>query len=200
MFGCIRRDTGYNIHHYNNKKLGGGNVALDSGLFIAIAEIAGVFVGFGALISVTRRDEIEAAQLARIRGLVTVGLMMIIVALIPVGFDLYGVIDHNLWFMSSLIFFSLNWVVIILSFRDPVNRELMSAQTRTNPIISVLFWLLLEVPLQLPLILTILGLYPHLEPAFYTTALLFSLFEGAFALVQLVYSQEGPQEPNETTA
>jgi hypothetical protein len=31
--------------------------------FATIAEIAGVFVGFGALISVTRRDQIEVADL-----------------------------------------------------------------------------------------------------------------------------------------
>ena len=167
-------------------------MALDLVLFIAIAEIAGVFVGFGALISVTRQNEIEPAQLARIRGLVTMGLGIIVAALIPVALTLYGVTDHTLWFLSSIIFFSLNWVVIILSFRDPINRELMKSETHSSPVISVLFWLLLEVPFQVLLVLTILGLYPHLEPAFYTTALLFFLFQAAFALVQLVYSQAGP--------
>ena len=167
-------------------------MALDLVLFIAIAEIAGVFVGFGALISVTRRGEIEPAQLARIRGLVTMGLGIIVAALIPISLNLYGVSDHTLWFTSSLIFFSLNWIVIIMSFRDPVNRELMAKQTQRNPISSVLFWLLLEVPFQILLVLTILGLYPHLEPAFYTTALLFYLFQAAFALAQTVYSQADP--------
>jgi hypothetical protein len=167
-------------------------VALDLVLFIAIAEIAGVFVGFGALISVTRRGEIEPAQLARIRGLVTMGLGIIVAALIPVALNLYGFSDHTLWFISSIIFFSLNWGVIILSFRDPMNRELMKAETRSRPVFSVLFWLLLEGPFQVVLVLTILGLYPHLEPAFYTTALLFYLFQAAFALVQLVYSQASP--------
>ena len=167
-------------------------MALDLVLFIAIAEIAGVFVGFGALISVTRQNEIEPAQLARIRGLVTMGLGIIVAALIPVGLNLYGVTDHTLWFISSLIFFSLNWVVIILSFRDPVNRELMNIQMRTSPVKTVLFWLLLEVPFQVLLVLTMLGLYPHLEHAFYTTALLFFLFQAAFALTLLVYSQVSP--------
>lgn len=37
-------------------------MTVDSVLFIAIAEIAGVFVGFGALISVTRRSDVEPAQ------------------------------------------------------------------------------------------------------------------------------------------
>jgi len=106
--------------------------------------------------------------------MVTIGLGLIIVALIPVGLNLYGVSDHILWFMSSLIFFSLNWMVIILSFRDPINRDLLNSGMRTSPVITVLFWLLLEIPLQLPLVLTMLGLYPLLEPAFYTTALLFN--------------------------
>ncbi|MDO8124162.1 MAG: hypothetical protein Q6364_07250 [Candidatus Hermodarchaeota archaeon] len=124
--------------------------------------------------------------------MVTIGLGLIIVALIPVGLNLYGVSDHILWFMSSLIFFSLNWMVIILSFRDPINRDLLNSGMRASPVITVLFWLLLEIPLQLPLVLTMLGLYPLLEPAFYTTALLFNLFQAAFALVQLVYSQAVP--------
>lgn len=172
---------------------------INSGLLISIAEIAGIFVGFGALIGVTREKKIAAAQLGRIRGMVTIGLGLIIVALIPVGLDLYGVSDHTLWFTSSFIFFSLNWAVIILSLRDPVNRELMKNEAKTHPVISVLFWLCLEVPLQAPLILTMLGLYPNLEPAFYTTSLLFNLFQAAFALVQLVHSQVSMQVPDKTT-
>jgi len=51
---------------------------LGVGLFLAIAEIAGVFVGFGALISFTRRAEIEAEQLGQIRAVVTIGLVVIV--------------------------------------------------------------------------------------------------------------------------
>jgi hypothetical protein len=160
--------------------------------FVGIAHIAGIFVGFGALISVTGKDEIEVSRLVRIRGLVTVGLGVIIAALIPIGFDLYGISGHILWFLCSLIFLILNWVVIILGLRNPENRELMINQMRASPVMAVFFWLLLEVPLQVPLILTLLGLFPNLEPAFYTTALLFNLFEAAFVLTQLVYSQVGP--------
>ena len=43
-------------------------MSLDIALFVAIAEIAGVFVGFAALISVTGRDEVSAAQLAQVRA------------------------------------------------------------------------------------------------------------------------------------
>jgi hypothetical protein len=160
-------------------------------VFVGIAHIAGIFVGFEALISSTRKDEIGVSQLVQIRGLVTVGLGVIVAALIPIGFDLYGIKGHILWFLCSLIVLSLNWAVIILGLRNPENRELMKSQMRASPVMAVFFWLLLEVPLQVPLILTLLGLFPDLEPAFYTTSLLFNLFEAAFVLTQLVYSQVG---------
>lgn len=164
-------------------------MAVDLFLLVAIAEIAGIFVGFGALIGVTRPNEIAADQLARLRGLVTIGLTIIITSLIPVALDLYGVTDHILWFVSSLFFYSLNWIVIIMAFRDPVNRELMKSETQRSPVKTVFFWLLLEVPFHVLLILTMLGLFLSLEPAFYTTALLIYLFQAAFALVQLVHSR-----------
>ena len=41
----------------------------------------------------------------------------------------------------------------------------------------------------MPLILAVLGLFPDLGVAFYTTALAFNLFEAAFILAQFVYSQ-----------
>ena len=173
---------------------------LEAGLLIAIAEIAGIFVGFGALIGATRRNEIELFQLSRIRGVVIVGLMVIAVALIPVVLDLYGFTGHNIWFLSSLVFFILNLAAIILSLRGSESRELWTSHTRATPISTVFFWLALEVPLQATLILTMLGWYPNLEPAFYVTALLFSLFQAAFVLTQIVYSQEDKHVPTETAA
>ena len=161
----------------------------DADLFGAIAQIAGVFVGFGALISVTRRNEIEVSQLGQIRAVVTIGLVVIVAALIPVGLGRYGITGHDLWLVSSLAFLVLIWAVIILSLREAENRQFMSARTRANPLMSGIFWLLLEVPMQIPLVLAVLGSYPDLEPAFYTTALVLNLFEAAFVLAQLVYSQ-----------
>ena len=163
-------------------------------IFIGIAHIAGVFVGFAALISIIRRDEIDVFRLSRIRAVVTIGLFVIIGALIPIGFDLYGFSSHILWFICSLIFLALNLLMGILSLLNPENREFMIAQIRDNPLKSFFFWLLFELPLQASLILIILGLFPDLEHALYTTALFFNLFEAVFTLVQLVYSQGGPSK------
>jgi hypothetical protein len=78
--------------------------------------------------------------------------------------------------------------------RAPENRQFMKDRTRANPAVAIFFWLLLEIPMQIPLILTILGLYPDLEPAFYITALVLNLFEAAFILAQIVYSQASAPE------
>ncbi|UCD96981.1 MAG: hypothetical protein JSV35_02720, partial [Candidatus Bathyarchaeota archaeon] len=152
----------------------------DVELFIAIAEIAGVFVGFGALISLTRQNAIEFSQLGRLRGVVSIGLIVIVAALIPVGLSRYGVTDHDLWLGCSLIFLFLVWSTSILSLRKSEYRDLLTQQSRESPFTSMFFWILLEAPIHVSLILTVIGIYPDLEPAFYTTALLFHLFEAAF--------------------
>jgi len=167
---------------------------LDVDLFITIAEIAGIFVGFGALIGVTRRTTIEISTIWRIRGLVTIGLGVIVGALIPIGLSRYGLTDHDLWFTCGVIYFVLNLIFSIWTLRKPEVRKLVTTEVATNPVTGLFFWLLLEIPLQVPLILIILGLYPDLDPAFYTTALFFSLFEAAFILAQFVYSQMSKKE------
>jgi archaellum biogenesis protein FlaJ (TadC family) len=115
--------------------------------------------------------------------------VVIVAALIPIGFNRFGLAGHILWFLCSLIYLCLNWAVIILSMRNPENKKLMSIQMQSSPVKTMILFLSLEIPLQLPLILSLLGLYPNLEPAFYTAALFFNLFEAALVLAQLVYMQ-----------
>lgn len=159
-------------------------------LFITIAEIAGVFVGFAALIAVTRRSEIDAAQLGQIQAVVTIGLLVVVAALVPVGLGAYGIRDGSLWVASSLVYLTLNWVVILIALRRAENRQIASAQARSSPLTAALFWLL-EIAVQLPLLLVVFGVNRDLDLAFYMTALVFHLFEAAFILAQLVYSQVG---------
>ncbi len=158
-------------------------------LFIALAEIAGVFIGFGALISVTRRSEVEAAQLGQIRAVVTIGLVVMVAALIPIGLDSYGLKGRSLWFVSSALFLALSWAVIVLSLRRPENRQVTVAQARSSPLKAIFWWVLLELPVQITLLLAVFGVRPDLDPALYLTALVFNLFEAVFVLAQLVYSQ-----------
>lgn len=172
-------------------------MSADLALFVAIAEIAGVFVGFAALISVTGRDEVAPAQLPQVRAVVTVGLVVIVAALVPVGLEQYGLSSSALWRVSSLLFLLLVWVVIVLSLRRPENRTLMATHARTSPALAGLFWGVLEVAIQVPLLLAVLGVRPDLAQAFYTTALVVHLFEAAFVLGQFVYARISPPTVDE---
>ena len=118
--------------------------------------------------------------------------LLIVAALVPVGISRYGLTGHDFWFVCSIIFLFLVWAQILLSLRKSKYRELLTKQTLGSPVGSMFFWLCLEVPIHVSLVLAIIGIYPDLEPAFYTTALLFHLFEATFLLVQIVNYQMRP--------
>lgn len=162
----------------------------EADLFIALAGVAGVFVGFGALISAGPETGRSGAQLGRIRTSVTNGLVVIVAALIPVTLARYQLSGHALWLASSLIFLVISWMVIVTALRRAEFRELALSQVRSRPIQSGFFWVMLELPVQVPLLMTVLGINPDLEPAYYLTALVFNLFQAAFVLTQFVYAQE----------
>jgi hypothetical protein len=168
-------------------------IVQDVVLFMTIAEISGVFVGFAALISVTRRSEIDESQLGQIRAVVTIGLMVVVAALLPVAFSAYEVRGHPLWVVASVVYLVLNWAVIVLALRRPENRRLAATQARTTPVAATFFWLL-ELPIQIPLLLIVFAANRELDGAFYLTALIFHLFEAALVLAQLVYAQVGRHE------
>jgi hypothetical protein len=170
----------------------------DMELLLVIAEITGIFVGFGALISLSRPKDADDWQILQIRGVVSIGLMVFVVALLPVLLSRYGVEGHLLWFVCSLIFLVLNWGSLIQGFRSSESRSMAATQARSHPIRTLFFWLLLEVLMQAPLYLILLGWYPDLDSAFYTTSLLFNLFEGVYVLAQVVYGQAPESDSDHT--
>ena len=59
-------------------------------MLLALAGIAGVFVGFGALIGFTGSGVNEGPEVTYVRGVVTVGIMVTLTALVPVVISRYG--------------------------------------------------------------------------------------------------------------
>jgi hypothetical protein len=170
----------------------------DLELLLVIAEITGIYVGFGALISLSRPKDADASQIVQVRGVVSIGLTVFVVALLPVLLSRYGIEGHPLWFACSLIYLVLNWGSIIQGFRESEGRALAATQARTQPLRTIFFWLLLEVLMQGPLYLILLGVFVDLGSALYTTSLLFNLFEGVYVLAQLVYGNPPPSDSNHT--
>jgi hypothetical protein len=169
----------------------------DADLLVALAGIAGVFVGFGALISTRDADR---SELWLIRNVVNEGLMVVATALVPVAIARYDLAGHELWRLCSLIVLVGDWVVIILLHTRREHMAMQALQTRATRVTLAFLFLLLEVPFQLALILVVLGVFPDVEPALYLTAVVLALFQGAGLLVMLVYSQGRPAAASDPVA
>jgi len=151
-------------------------------LFISLSAIAGIFIGFGALITISTPN--DKMTLGLLRGIVSVGLLTMVGCLIPVLLGRYGIENYSLWRWSSGTFLSLIWFALL----HPAARQVLLAQFKLNLKAALFFWIVVEIPIQLPLILTIFGVYPDLHPAFYTTAIILNLVQGGILLVQIVYA------------
>jgi hypothetical protein len=168
----------------------------DADLMLSLAEIAGVFVGFGALISVRSGGPSEAYELMYVRGVVWVGILVVVAALAPVTISRYGIAGHEVWLGCSLFVLALFWGMVVVNNRTPEHAAAFPEARATilrYVIPPVLLWGLMTVSL----VLVVLGLLPDLEPALYITAVVAILFQAAIYLLQLVYSRGHPQTASE---
>jgi hypothetical protein len=165
----------------------------DTELFLSLAEIAGVFVGFGALISVRSGGPSDAHEVAYIRPVVTLAICVVVAALAPVIVSRYGVTGHGLWLVCSLLALVLFLGLWTVNYRTPEMHEERAAASRAEIAPGVAANMLLVVPLVIALILVVLGLFPDQEPALYLTAVGLILFLDALNLLFLVFSQRRPQ-------
>jgi hypothetical protein len=166
----------------------------DAEVLLALAGIAGVFVGFGALISVRSEGTGGIYELTYVRGVVWKGLLVVVAAVFPVMLERYGITDHALWGPSSLLVIVLYWAMILVNNLMSEHRAVLAAARRRTLIATVaITTLLFDIPLNGALILVILGALPEQEPALYVTAVAIVLLEAAFDLLSFVYSQNRPQ-------
>jgi hypothetical protein len=161
---------------------------LDLDLLVAVAGIAGVFVGFGALISATG----DAEQLWLVRTMVTGGLEVIVAALIPVVLASYGVGGRDLLVASAAAFLAIDWAVILFlhSRRDYMAFRVL--QERGARAALGVQTVALEIPLQAALVIVILGVFPAQDAALYLTAVVLALVQAAGLLVIYVYTRGRP--------
>jgi hypothetical protein len=73
----------------------------DAELFLSLAGIAGVFVGFAALIAVRSGGPSDPLEVAPMRMLVSMAMLTIVAALAPVALGRYDLTDHEVWALSS---------------------------------------------------------------------------------------------------
>ncbi len=161
----------------------------ETDLLLSLAEIAGVFLGFGALISIRSASTSEAYELTYIRSVVEMGTQVVVVALVPVALSHYGITGHTVWLVSSLAFLAVFWGMFAMDLRVPETRAIAAATTWTRRAVSALLY----VPIQIALVIVVLGLFPDQEPALYLTAVGLLLVLAASFLLSLAYSFGRPQ-------
>jgi Flp pilus assembly protein protease CpaA len=165
----------------------------DTELFLSMAEIAGVFVGFGALISVRGGGASGAVEVTGIRWVVSIAIWVVVAALAPVIISRYDLAGHELWVVCGLLALVLWFGVWAVNRRTPEMWEADKAYTRAQIAGQVAAYSLLAVPMIGALIVVVLGLFPDQEQALYLTAVGLGLFLGALTLLMLVFSQRRPQ-------
>lgn len=161
----------------------------DADLFLELAGIAGVFVGFGALIAV-RSSGASPDEVGLMRGVVSFGLLTIVAALAPVTVSRFATTEHQVWALSSaLVLVGLVGLIVVM-VRTPEYRENMAATWRSRGLKSIEN--IASVPLDLALgivpIVILLGLAPELEAALYFVLVVLLLLGAGWVLLDLVFS------------
>jgi hypothetical protein len=161
----------------------------DADLLVQLAAIAGVFVGFGALIAVRSGGASDAHEVAYIRSIVSIAVWVAVAALAPVTLGRYGLAGHDLWLACSVLALVLVLVGFAVNSRTAeMRQEYSQARLMREGAINAL----LLASLVVTLILVALGLVPDQEPALYLTAVELGLLATALTLLMLVFSQRRP--------
>ena len=162
----------------------------DPSLYLAVAQIAGIFVGFGGIIGSLGdfHARTEAAKL--LQSVVTLSLGVMTAALIPATLMQFRLDPQMLWHLSAAAFLLLLWVggTCVVVF-DPEYRQWFREHFRRAPLFAMLFWIGLEVPIQVALFLALFNVVPEWSEGFVVTALMFNLFQAATLLTRFLFEK-----------
>lgn len=161
----------------------------DLDLFIHLAEIAGVFVGFGALIAI-RSGPLR--ELSDIRWVMTTGIWVVIAALCPIIVSRYGTSGHELWLVNSILALITFAIMLVVNSTTPEIKSDRAETFATTPMAVILLWAVPTIwlpvgALVVTLVIVALGLFPSQEEAIYVTAVGLGLFMGAMGLFSTVF-------------
>ena len=168
----------------------------DTELFLSLAEIAGVFVGFGALIAVRSGSAGEPQEVAPMRLVVGLGMLTVIAALAPVTLGGYDLGDHEVLVLSSTLVAIVLVVLWFIHVRSPEYKAAVPIVMATRPAIQNALEnaasLLIIGGSALALAAIVLGVAPELEVALYFTVVVLLLVMAAWMLLWLVFMERRP--------
>lgn len=171
----------------------------DADLFLSLAGIAGVFVGFGALIAVRSGGPSEVDEIAAMRVVVSMGMLSVVAALAPVALGRYDLTGHQVWALSSLVVLVGLVVMLVAMARTPEYRAGWAAEptrlrqsSRWVTAVEGAAYMLLMSALVLTPIIVMLGVAPELEAALFFTLVVLILLGAGWTLLGLVFAQRRP--------
>jgi 1,4-dihydroxy-2-naphthoate octaprenyltransferase len=171
-------------------------------LFMELAGIAGVFVGFGALIAVRSGGPTDPKEVAPIRGAVATGVLTVMAALAPVTLGFFDLTQHQVWALSSALALIGMAVFAAALFRTPEYRAMAAGEVEEARRSSRSRWLvvlrdvvlnaLLSLTYLLLPIVILLGVAPDLEAGLYFALVALILLGAAWMLLLPVFAQRVP--------
>jgi hypothetical protein len=165
----------------------------DADLFMELAAIAGVFVGFGALIAVRSGGSAsDAFEVAWMRGVVSIGLMACFAALAPVVISRYGLTEHEIFALSSILFLVGFIGVFAINNLSPEARVAEEPIPRSIKVVRFAVWAPSMIVLLLSPIAIALGVAPVREEALCFTLVALALLWSAISLLMLVFTGRRP--------
>ena len=98
----------------------------------------------------------------------------------------YRLAPEVVWRISSLVFLAIIWAGWLYAYMTSSSNSGVAARAREASNLTVILWLALEVAIDVPLLLVVLGFFTPYAGALYTTAVIAALFQAAVSLAQLV--------------
>ncbi len=155
----------------------------DVELLLTYAEVAAAFVGFSAIAGIIggRSTEIDQQASGRLRTVIMGSVLILIAAFAPLLFARFGV--ENIWRACSILLLPLNWLVAYLVTVLEIKHQLGMAD-------KVYAWVAhtLEVPIQIFLILNVLGLFSAFAAPFYLAFIFLAILQLAGSLAMVIHS------------
>lgn len=172
---------------------------METELFVHFAEIAGVFVGFGALISLRSARPTDPHDVVYIQGVLGVGVWVVIAALLPIAVSRYGVHDRALWAPRALVAIAL-WVTFAIALnRTEGSRTINRSPERLDRLFPVV-GLPLHVVIAGSLVLVLVGPWPGAGEALYVTALVAGVVFGGYTLLMCGMGRPAAPAPDQDGA
>jgi hypothetical protein len=169
----------------------------DADLFVGLAGIAGVFVGFAALIAVRSGGPTDPLEVAPMRMMVSMAMLTIVAALAPVTLGRYDLTDHQVWALSSALILACWFLIFVVSSRTPEYRagwatSIAATKLALSDVVYWAFFALYMIVLVVVPIIIVLGVAPELEAALYFTVVVLFLLGAGWILLALVFAQRRP--------